>query len=247
MPQFIFEAQVLVEDYINKELNIDLDLFRIKSAVWVSSYRYLQNESIDENTNNSDHNYDPVHPDMMFEIITSNLGKPVESTVDIIGPEMDIGFRISKNANKAFTVYSLRAFYILLNLAESEEENIVLNKFRIIGFDLLKGVWDGKPYPIIWYSNNWEQSLSRMKYFDRLKLPSTVEKNKIDFSSIENILKDLGKEQEYTMLVNSFFETIKEDKVSSESELSINPDFLIQGESLQGQSGSVNFTFEDNS
>lgn len=46
---------------------------------------------------------------------------------------------------------------------ESEFINAAEN-FRIIGYETCKGVWDERPYPIIWYSKNWANTISAVKY-----------------------------------------------------------------------------------
>lgn len=40
----------------------------------------------------------------------------------------------------------------------------VADNFRIIGYETCKGVWDERPYPIIWYSNNWSDTINAIKY-----------------------------------------------------------------------------------
>lgn len=46
---------------------------------------------------------------------------------------------------------------------------IVANNFRIISYENCKGVWDDRPYPIIWYSDNWQKLLTNVKYDEKYK------------------------------------------------------------------------------
>lgn len=41
---------------------------------------------------------------------------------------------------------------------------VVADNFRIVGYESCKGVWDDRPYPIIWYSDNWENTKDNIKY-----------------------------------------------------------------------------------
>ncbi len=41
---------------------------------------------------------------------------------------------------------------------------VVANNFRIVGYEKCKGVWEERPYPIIWYSDNWDSSIEDIKY-----------------------------------------------------------------------------------
>lgn len=68
---------------------------------------------------------------------------------DVLGPDIDTGFRIAKYSMKNRIVISYKLAYII---ATSEEICENIDKIKIIGFRSLKGVWVGKnPYPIILY------------------------------------------------------------------------------------------------
>lgn len=41
---------------------------------------------------------------------------------------------------------------------------VVANNFRLIGYKNCKGVWDERPYPVIWYSDDWDNSIANIKY-----------------------------------------------------------------------------------
>ena len=79
-----------------------------------------------------------------------------------------------KNVDEVFTKF-------WLNIVRSTDQNvvkptnelferekdlfkIVANNFRIVGYEKCKGVWDDRPYPIIWYSDNWDKSIESVKY-----------------------------------------------------------------------------------
>ena len=71
------------------------------------------------------------------------------NTEDYMGPEIDIGFRIGKFTFPGIIVISLELAYILLTSKFSNEQT---ERLRVIdtGWEVLKGVWEEKKYPILW-------------------------------------------------------------------------------------------------
>lgn len=65
--------------------------------------------------------------------------------VDYIGPDIDLGFRLSKFARPASLVLSLDVVDIVLGAANVD--SVALYR---VGQEPLKGVMFGRPYPIIW-------------------------------------------------------------------------------------------------
>lgn len=65
--------------------------------------------------------------------------------VDFIGPDIDLGFRLSKFARPATLVLSLDLAEVLLAAPNRAEASLYL-----VGREELKGVMFGRPYPVIW-------------------------------------------------------------------------------------------------
>jgi isopentenyldiphosphate isomerase len=76
---------------------------------------------------------------------------PEDSSIDFLGPEIDVGFRIAKYTHKKRLVVSADLAYILLSL-----ESPVCKNLRVLSLEELKGVWNGRRYPIIWHESKWE-------------------------------------------------------------------------------------------
>lgn len=62
---------------------------------------------------------------------------------------------------------------------EKDLFKVVANNFRIIGYEKCKGVWEERPYPIIWYSDNWDKTIDAVKY-DELYIDTIVTKSLIN-------------------------------------------------------------------
>ena len=68
--------------------------------------------------------------------------------IDYIGPDVDLGFRLSKYARPSSLVVSLDLLEQLLGARNAADL-----AFHLVGRDELKGVMFGRPYPIIWVSD----------------------------------------------------------------------------------------------
>lgn len=68
-----------------------------------------------------------------------------ERHIDYIGPDVDLGFRLSKFARASSLVVSLDLVEQLLGAANADALSL-----HLLGAEELKGVLFGRPYPIVW-------------------------------------------------------------------------------------------------
>lgn len=78
-------------------------------------------------------------------VINAELGSEKD---DYIGPSIDCGFRICKFASERKLIISLELAYMLLDIDKDADKPLFVYYFD--GCQELKGVLNGKPYPIIW-------------------------------------------------------------------------------------------------
>lgn len=64
---------------------------------------------------------------------------------EFLGNDVDEGFRLSKMVAQRRMVLSFVLAYLL------SERTEYLNRLSIISYECLKGIWQNRPYPIIWY------------------------------------------------------------------------------------------------
>ena len=105
--------------------------FDTTAAAWIAPvirYGNIVPECIDK--------YNNIRMDYKFEDRTIH---------EFLGTDIDTGFRIKKETERRRLVIS---YELALLLNERTEYSSRLN---IITYKTLKGVWDEKPYPIIWY------------------------------------------------------------------------------------------------
>lgn len=83
-------------------------------------------------------------PNIELEIPELSGGEGVRA-IDFIGPDLDLGFRVTKFARPACLALSFDVADLVLAAGNSNTVSLYL-----IGAEELKGVMFGRPYPIIW-------------------------------------------------------------------------------------------------
>lgn len=86
--------------------------------------------------------YDSGYVENIFEIIEESKNNKF---YEFIGIDIDTGFRISKQTREKRLVLSFELAYILSETPE------IVERFNIVTYRKLKGVWNNASYPIIWY------------------------------------------------------------------------------------------------
>jgi hypothetical protein len=82
---------------------------------------------------------------------------------DFIGPDIDIGFRTSHFAHRGFLLVSAGLAHSLLGDAAG--------RMKIVSYERLKGVWNDRPYPIVWYTDDWTDVARHFYYDERWNNP----------------------------------------------------------------------------
>jgi len=80
-----------------------------------------------------------------IEIEIPELSSGTGAHLDFIGPDIDLGFRISKFARPGSLVISLDVLEVVLGAGNADRAALYL-----MGKEPLKGVMFGRPYPIVW-------------------------------------------------------------------------------------------------
>lgn len=84
--------------------------------------------------------------------------------LDFLGPDIDTGFRIGKAAVRKCLVLSVELAYLLL-----DGDVVTKTQLRLVGHDSLKGVIDGRPYPVVWYKEDWTKFSEEFDYDEFLE------------------------------------------------------------------------------
>lgn len=118
-----------------------------------------------------------------FPVINAelSLGPEDRKQIDFIGPSIDAGFRVSKFSTSNHLCVNAELAYILLECLKGKHLNtghkdqcglpLLENRLFFHGLESLKGVVDGKPYPIFYI----EQNTPAQTHFDRMIDVSAVD------------------------------------------------------------------------
>jgi hypothetical protein len=179
----------------------------VKSVVWTA---YMK-EQRHFNADISGRNY----------LIKSVVGGNFQ--LDFLGPDIDTGFRIGAFSLGGKLVVGANLAAILNRLAN--RKNRLAQRVKIISYELLKGVWSGRRYPVAWYHEQWDNPEKMFLYDERFnsELVDSIIREKVaekdSLSDIAKVFSDLHKEQDLEDVSNG----ITEQKSKLEEKLETKP------------------------
>jgi hypothetical protein len=148
---------------------------------------------------------------------------------DFLGPDIDAGFRIAKFVERKRLLISAHLAGLLHRERASCEQ--IEKRLKIVSYEVLKGVWDGRRYPIIWYEDDWANVDSSFLYDEhfsspliatiRTALPLTSDEQNLD--RIEKIFSDLGRADELNTLYAGLATTVPDSNEENDVEIDIPP------------------------
>lgn len=109
------------------------NVLSLKSTAWIASVH---------RTSNYKNNNTGVQNLMYIYNNGNDEGLP---TYEFQGNDIDTGFRISKYTRNRRLTLSIELAYLL------SKDQLIDSKINIITYTKLKGIWDNKMYPVIWY------------------------------------------------------------------------------------------------
>ena len=89
---------------------------------------------------------------------------------DFIGPSMDEGFRVTSLSRKGVLAISFDIAFLLRYY-----KGINSDFFTTVGYNKLKGIWEGIPYPVCWYFKTLKNWKKFIKHQDSYFLPYECE------------------------------------------------------------------------
>lgn len=194
---YIYESSKNVTENIYEAFEDTKNFLPVKSTAWIAVVEDQPPQDIDNLLNNNH----KKHASNYIVKLPDNSGN---TTTDFIGPDIDIGFRIGKYSHNGKLTISAN---LALTLLRSKPKGIKTKNFKIITYDKLRGVWNDRPYPIIWYHKDWENLKDSFLYDEiienKLFNDASLNKNQIDISELENIFSDLNKSNEIDHLINT--------------------------------------------
>lgn len=123
-----------------------------------------------------------------------------QMVLDFLGPDIDTGFRIGSFALHGKLVVGADLACLISDKLRGRKEYDELEKLRIVSFEQLKGVWNSRHYPIIWYEEQWDNKEQLFFYDEEFTSPlvQTIIDRKIcetpNIEKLTKVFKDLSLE-----------------------------------------------------
>lgn len=163
------------------------------SSVKVSVKATLWLAEIEEKDLSFDKNSEPPYSERNINISVQDNNHYM---IDFLGPDIDTGFRLSHYSNHNKITIDARLAWILFAKGNTDpNSNCILKNAKIVAYKILKGVWNEKPYPIIWYINDWNPE-KLFYYYEEVQdesLPCEITNSDYkytDITKLETILDD---------------------------------------------------------
>lgn len=197
-----------VLDQVDKSLDTPTEKSPIKVSVkatlWIAdidSKEYLLAKRFEEYNKNK--KIEETEPSFSERNINISINDIEHNAIDFLGPDIDTGFRLSHYSNHNKVTIDARLAWILSNIMEKHKRpNYIRNCAKIVSYKKLKGVWNEKPYPIIWYMPEWKNE--NLFYYDEEIIEDSIAAeiikknyNFIDINKLESILSD-AKQLDYS-------------------------------------------------
>lgn len=155
--QTSYEVLLHVVNYLHRKYTKTKTILSAKGAMWCARVGHLGSLAMDQ-----------VHHKFKKLGISNILVKIEETTtkrshIDFLGQDIDLGFRMSKHVVRKRFVVSADLAYLLIQLKNSDRKNnelakSLLDKMKIVSYKFLKGIWNNRRYPIIWFDKaNWNR------------------------------------------------------------------------------------------
>lgn len=196
----------------NKDLTDENDKDIIKSNIDIKASIWIA--KCETNCNGTKSNKIYVNCFKEYDSRYNELGEKVKE-LDFLGPDIDEGFRIGKYCGKRKVTVSAKLAYLIYYLSINQkmlfsdiDAKSIKNNFRIVQYKKLKGIWQDRLYPIIFYSHMWDEKSDIFEYDeyfsnDIVKSYNSIKNTdacKIDY--VQRIFEDLNKSDEITTIID---------------------------------------------
>lgn len=218
-PAIVSTISKVVVDQLHTEFEKSRGLIYSKSTIWMADVEYQGSKSTESKSKS-----EPIKK-MYNNVATIDKTKSEwfdNDNIDFLGPEIDLGFRLSKFSRRNSITMSVEVAYIIYKY---DEQNVAKQKIKIVSLEKLKGIWENRWYPIIWYHNYWDNlDFEYDEHLDDKLIEKISDPEKLkDLLEVEKILKDTRKIEYVEKLIkdiNESEEFEKDNKVYDKEKLS---------------------------
>lgn len=195
VPKIASRVIQIVLEALNLQYPETKNIIYIKSTLWIAEATFVKSQDL-------------AKSETLLSNLIINFDINQRRNIDFLGSDIDLGFRIAKFAERNKVVVSAELAYLLYKERGTIEEECnynVLDSLRIVSYEQLKGIWNNRHYPIIWYYDSWDKQ-DEMYLYDEHFNSEIVNK-------IKN--KEFSNEMSIDRLKKIFIEVDNLDKVKS--------------------------------
>lgn len=168
----------------------------VRGAVWGSMVRDAQPSPIAADAVSTGSTQpDPPTPEERGTVRLSLDDQTGQSGIDFLGHEVDIGFRLSQASSRGRLVVSAELAALVESLPADprfQDEFPLSPRFRVVALRQLKGVWNGRHYPVIWFEQGESTPFQYDEHLRDDVVADVIASNRDIKDTPESILDDLG-------------------------------------------------------
>jgi hypothetical protein len=184
-------ALLATTDVLHSNFPSSRELLAVKGTIWIAEARPIQPSEASKIKLPS------------RNIVVETGRSPAAMRLDFLGPDIDAAFRISKFALRQRLVVSAELACLLYR--ERASYAGIEKELKIVSFQVLKGVWGGRHYPIVWYERDWRKVAETFMYDEYLtsEVAAGVRnglRQDAALETIEKVFGDLGRTHEIDAL-----------------------------------------------
>jgi len=189
----------------------------VKATVWCAEVAYFQPQDL------AGANMKLEREGIKNITFVSSLDYPnTNETKDFLGPDIDLGFRLAKYSQRKRLIISSDLAFLLYKIDKEKFSK----SLKIVSYEQLKGIWDGRRCPIIWYEKEWgKKAILKSFLYDERYESFIVNRIVTDFKSLEKIetLEKIYDDLDKSQVIIKLFERLQKGEFKELSD-TIKPD-----------------------
>lgn len=220
--EFPFKTYNILENLIgrlNKNPRKTKTSLSVKATMWVADVKYYSLWKTDSSLADR-----PEIANIFFskKLYRHNNGATIdlETDIDFLGPDIDIGFRLSNYSRRGKLAACSNFAYLLWRKAVNQKKtsmpiSAIGDHMKIVAYEQLKGIWNDRRYPIIWFDKHWEKTedmflYDEEYYSDIVKQIKRGGKQPDHLSYIDKIYRDVGRKHDIER-IGAYIDSLPEE------------------------------------
>lgn len=133
----------------------------IKATAWIALVK-----KVDLSLNQDKYADESNRKELTKKNISVLVGyKGLPQQLEFLGSEIDTGFRLTTWAIPQALTISAELAYLL----SKHDATVYKERCRLVGHKKLKGSWNGRYYPVVWYRDSWSNAAELFNYDDPME------------------------------------------------------------------------------